>query len=126
MPKGACLFIIKDGLVLAVSRKDDHTNFGLPGGKIEPGETAYEAAIRETLEETGIKCTAADFLYATPSATTFIASVWSGEPYSTEEGLVKWVEPDVITLGTYGYYNDQVLKEYAKTLTSSYLHKHYV
>ena len=30
-------------LVLGVSRKDDHTKMGLPGGKIDAGETPLEA-----------------------------------------------------------------------------------
>lgn len=47
------LFIIKDGQVLLIEKK---TGLGAgkingPGGKIEPGETPLEAAIRETQEE---------------------------------------------------------------------------
>lgn len=38
---------------LGVSRKDDHNDIGMPGGKSDPGETPEECAIRETLEETG-------------------------------------------------------------------------
>ena len=36
-----------------------------PGGKVEPGETTYEAAIREVWEETGIKIHSSpeDFFY---------------------------------------------------------------
>lgn len=30
-------------MVLGVSRKDDKTKFGLPGGKVDEGETMYEA-----------------------------------------------------------------------------------
>lgn len=42
------------GKILSVSRKDDPTDFNLPGGKIEPGETSIQAAIREIFEETGL------------------------------------------------------------------------
>ena len=43
------------GEVLAVSRKDDHNDFGLIGGKMDPEDrTTWDAAVRETKEETGL------------------------------------------------------------------------
>ena len=35
--------------------RDGHRNWGFPKGHIEPGETAERAAIREVVEETGIR-----------------------------------------------------------------------
>jgi 8-oxo-dGTP pyrophosphatase MutT (NUDIX family) len=47
---------IKDGKVLLVESKYGENEFYLfPGGGMEFGETIEEAAIRETLEETGLK-----------------------------------------------------------------------
>ncbi len=47
---------IRDGKVLLVRSKYDDGEFYLfPGGGVEFGETVEEGAIRETLEETGIK-----------------------------------------------------------------------
>jgi 8-oxo-dGTP pyrophosphatase MutT (NUDIX family) len=43
------------GKVLAVTRKNDPTKWGLPGGKAEEGESTKAAAARELLEETGIE-----------------------------------------------------------------------
>jgi 8-oxo-dGTP pyrophosphatase MutT (NUDIX family) len=47
-------FIIKDSKVLFLK----HKKYGIwlqPGGHVEPGETPDEAAVRETLEETGLE-----------------------------------------------------------------------
>jgi 8-oxo-dGTP pyrophosphatase MutT (NUDIX family) len=41
--------------VLVVSRRNKPDMWGLPGGKVDPGETSSEAAVRELLEETGIR-----------------------------------------------------------------------
>lgn len=51
--KASCAVIIKNGEVLAVSRKNNHSDFGLPGGKADGEETFEEAIIREMDEETG-------------------------------------------------------------------------
>ncbi|WDP90589.1 MAG: A/G-specific adenine glycosylase [Desulfobacter sp.] len=55
----------KQGRVLITRRKLDGLLGGLwefPGGKVEKGETAGQACIREILEETGIKAETAAFL----------------------------------------------------------------
>lgn len=53
--QAACLLITNDtGEVLLVSRRNS-TQVGLPGGKVDPGETPLNAALRETFEETGLQ-----------------------------------------------------------------------
>lgn len=49
--------VIRDGHVLLVRRANppDAGRWGFPGGKIEQGETIENAAIRELLEETGVR-----------------------------------------------------------------------
>jgi len=51
------MFVCPDGRALFLKRGDGSSNprqWAWPGGKIEDGETSAAAAIRETLEETGI------------------------------------------------------------------------
>ena len=52
----ALAVLIKGGRVLLVQRKNppDAGLWGFPGGHVEPGETALDAAARELAEETGV------------------------------------------------------------------------
>jgi 8-oxo-dGTP diphosphatase len=61
---GASIAVFKDGAVLLVKRgrAPKEGAWSLPGGKIEPGETAPLAALRELKEETGIEATLAGTL----------------------------------------------------------------
>lgn len=40
--------------IVTVSRRGDYFDSGLPGGKVEEGETDFEAIVREIQEETGL------------------------------------------------------------------------
>ena len=48
--------VFRDGSVLLVKRRDEPNRgrWSPPGGSLELGETVEEAAVRETLEETGV------------------------------------------------------------------------
>ncbi len=52
--------IFNDDSRVLVVRKRDAAKFTLPGGKLEDGETALEAAIREIREELGLDLEPAD------------------------------------------------------------------
>ncbi|AWB45678.1 ADP-ribose pyrophosphatase [Paenibacillus sp. CAA11] len=51
---GACVLLCSHQRLL-LQRRTDNGLWGLPGGSMEPGETLEEVAIRELLEETGLK-----------------------------------------------------------------------
>lgn len=57
----AAIALVRDGHVLTV-RKRGTDRFMLVGGKLEPGESARDAALRETHEEVGILITDAVLL----------------------------------------------------------------
>lgn len=91
--------IVRDGKVLLVHRAayDDWT---LPKGKLEPGESWEDAALREIEEETGLRCTLsteAGRSYYTdargrPKEVRFFMMSSSGEPAAGHEiDAVRWV-----------------------------------
>lgn len=103
------LVIADDGKILAVSRRDDPTAFGLPGGKVDPGETPVEAAARELQEETGLTATDLKPVFVRGegdgyTTTTFVGKV-SGNIRTDEEGVVRWVDREVLFNGPFGGYN---------------------
>lgn len=50
---GAYALLWRDGLVLLTHQESPHDEFQLPGGGIDPGESAIRALHREVFEETG-------------------------------------------------------------------------
>jgi 8-oxo-dGTP diphosphatase len=55
--RAVLLFVIRDGEILLIRKKRGlgAGKVNGPGGRIDPGETALEAAIRETREELGVE-----------------------------------------------------------------------
>ena len=95
------MFIIKDGQILLIEKKRGlgAGKINGPGGKIDPGETALEAVIRETQEE----------LHVTPHAPRKLGELqfsmsdypdilchvyrsddWTGTPTETDEAVPVW------------------------------------
>lgn len=110
------LFAINsEGKVLSVTRKDNVNDYGLPGGKVEESESLQEALIRECKEETGLDIVSIDnnscFVEMCEEYMCYTYKVEVAGSISTNEsGKVEWVEPHVITSGSYGEYNLNVLK----------------
>ena len=48
--------VVSDAGEILMIRRTDNGNWALPGGAVDLGESVAQAAVRETLEETGIKC----------------------------------------------------------------------
>ncbi|MEU1882930.1 NUDIX domain-containing protein [Streptosporangium sp. NPDC020072] len=48
--------VVNDAGDILMIRRSDNGNWAVPGGAIDLGESLPQAAVRETLEETGITC----------------------------------------------------------------------
>ena len=94
--------IVRDGKILCAQRGAKGSLGGkweFPGGKIEPGEDARQALVRELDEELRCDVAVGDFLtttiheydFATISLTTFMCELVAGEPELTEHQDVVWL-----------------------------------
>ena len=82
----AAIALVRGGRVLTV-RKQGTEKFMLVGGKIETGESALEAALREAHEEVGLSIETGTLLGEFDSAA-------ANEPGHTLHSTVFWVESD--------------------------------
>lgn len=102
-----------EGLVLGVSRKTDHNDFGLVCGSLEDYDKTPElGAIRETKEETGLDISNLKLVYLKASSDgrvgyTYIAE-WSGDIAYDEPHVVKWTTFSELIKGSFGRWNLEV------------------
>lgn len=94
-------FVIRGGEILLIRKKRGlgAGKINAPGGRLEPGETSLEAAIRETQEELGVTPVGVEergglhFQFVDGYALycgVFIASDCIGEPIETDEAAPLW------------------------------------
>jgi ADP-ribose pyrophosphatase YjhB (NUDIX family) len=106
----ASIAVFRDGKVLLALRARPRL-WSLPGGRIEPGETAEQAALRELREEVGIEAEVAGpagereavwrdkrgKVVARFHIRAFAARWRAGEPRISPEAVeVRWVDPDKV------------------------------
>jgi 8-oxo-dGTP pyrophosphatase MutT (NUDIX family) len=124
VPAVAVVVARDDGAILLI-RRTDNGNWALPGGAMELTESVTGAAVRETLEETGITCevTGLAGIYSDPRhvihytsndevrrefSIVLTARPVSGQPTpSAESRDVRWVQPHDLA----GYTMDQSMRK---------------
>ncbi len=101
--------------VLAVSRKDDHNDFSLPGGWVDDKDTSLEMAIcREIKEETGLVVKPTNLLQllsmhrGASMSYSYYVKEYEGEIETDEPHIVKWTDFEEIKDGSFGYWNTLV------------------
>lgn len=109
----ACAVALDDGGRILLHRRADNGFWGLPGGKVDPGESVSSAVVREVSEETGLRVSVLRLtgVYSDPAVRvvaaypdgcvvhyvnlTFLCRVEGGEPAVSSEGLeVGFFAPD--------------------------------
>lgn len=96
VPTQSAVVLIQNdqGLILTVSRKDDPSLIGLPGGKADLSDySLVHTAQRELLEETGLSAVGFKQVFRDmwgPYDVTCFAAVAVGNISTRETGVVRW------------------------------------
>jgi 8-oxo-dGTP pyrophosphatase MutT (NUDIX family) len=116
--------VVNDAGEILLIRRTDNGNWALPGGAVDLGESVAEAAVRETLEESGIECAVTGIvgIYSDPKhvilytsngearqefSIVLTAHPLSGQPTpSVESSDVRWVSPSELP----GYAMDRSMR----------------
>ncbi len=101
------LFVIRDGEALLIHKKRGlgAGKISAPGGRIEPGETPEEAAVRETREEVCVvpstprRCGHLSFQFTDGYALScyvLASDACTGDAGETDEAIPRWTSLDAI------------------------------
>jgi len=107
--RASVILIIKNDKILGVSRRNDFSDMGLPGGKVNIGESFARGAQRELFEETGLRAYGLKPAYMQTThnkmVVAFLAERIFGTIRSSDEGIVKWCTKEELIAGSFGAYN---------------------
>lgn len=107
-----------DGRLILLVRRVKYQDWGLPKGKLDPGESWQQAALREVLEETGVTAELGEFVDAVGYSVNGVPKVvlfWhmtpldeSGQPHANEIAATAWL-PLGAALGQLSYERERQL-----------------
>lgn len=127
----ADIILQRDSKILMVRRKKDpfKGQLALPGGFINEGETAEEAARREAIEETSLEVEPIEILgvYSDPKrdprkhimSIVFVGIIVGGSDKAGDDAeSIEWVELGTIEKQEIAFDHAQILRDYKKWKTS--------
>jgi 8-oxo-dGTP diphosphatase len=127
----ADIILQRDSKILMVRRKKDpfKGQLALPGGFINEGETAEEAAKREAIEETTLEVEPIEILgvYSDPKrdprkhimSIVFVGIIVGGSDKAGDDAeSIEWVELGAIEKQEIAFDHAQILRDYKKWKTS--------
>jgi 8-oxo-dGTP diphosphatase len=90
--------LVANGRVLSALRAGTSGGWEFPGGKVEPGETDRQAAVRELREELGVEAEIGMPLGQQPMGERYLLRVYTGritagEPVLHEHADLRWLGP---------------------------------
>lgn len=101
--KSAHVVIVKNNKVLLLKRSETDewkpNHYGLPGGKLNPGETLSDALVRECKEETNLNISPKNLIFLSKTSNDkehafFCTDEYSGEiQLNSEHTDFQWVNP---------------------------------
>jgi 8-oxo-dGTP pyrophosphatase MutT (NUDIX family) len=110
--EAVCMCAINGDKVLAVARRGTKNEWGLPGGKVDPGEDPVDALVREVLEETHIsldKSKLKPVFQRIDHPFLVTTYIYNGNIFDVPEqgdaGPTAWVSWDELLTGPFGEYN---------------------
>ena len=116
--RAVCGLLFYNNKILSVSRKENHNDFNLFGGKLENDETWEEALIRECYEETGYNINIIPVYYEAMCDDTLVrayicvATDWDLNYPEKDLAVVKFLASTELTEGTFGDYNKALFKHF--------------
>lgn len=116
--KAVCGLLFHNNKILAVSRKSNHNDFNLFGGKLENDEIWEQALIREAYEETGYNISIIPVYYEAMCDDTLvrtyicIATDWDLDYPERDLAVVKYLSLSALTEGAFGDYNKALFKHF--------------
>lgn len=108
--RATLLFIIRDGRVLLIHKKRGlgAGKINGPGGRLDPGETSLDCAVREVREEIGVQavqvrlCGELMFQFTDGHSIhglIYRADDLEGMPYETDEAIPEWFDVEDVPYG---------------------------